>query len=122
MSTDFFILMKSELSITLIIFILLILKVWDGFKDNSTYLHITNVLLLLNFAVGFIYSNEGVLFNGMFHTTTLLVFEKSILNLGTLLISLQAYDWLKTHKHVPEFYLGTSPLFLTIVLSNMQNY
>ena len=112
MSTDFFILMKSELSITLIIFILLILKVWDGFKDNSTYLHITNVLLLLNFAVGFIYSNEGVLFNGMFHTTTLLVFEKSILNLGTLLISLQAFDWLKTHKHVPEFYI----LLLTTLL------
>ena len=105
MSTDIFLFMKSELSLTLIIFILLILKVWDGIKDNTTYLHIANFLLLFNFAVGFIYTNEGVLFNGMFHTTTLLVFEKSILNLGTLLISLQAFDWLKTHKHVPEFYI-----------------
>lgn len=112
MSTDFFILMKSELSLTLIIFILLILKVWDGIKDNRTWLHITNFLLLLNFAVGFISSTDGMLFNGMFHTNNILVLEKSILNLGTLIISLQAFDWLKSHKHVPEFFI----LLLTTLL------
>src|ERR1035437_181199 len=112
MSTEFFILMKSELSLTLIIFILLILKVWDGIKDNSTWLHITNILLLFNFAVGFICSTDGMLFNGMFHTNNILVLEKSILNFGTLIISLQAFDWLKTHKHVPEFFI----LLLTTLL------
>ncbi len=112
MSTDFFILMKSELSLMLIIFILLILKVWDGIKDNSTWLHIVNFLLLINFAVGFIYSVDGMLFNGMFHTNNILVLEKSILNFGTLIISLQAFDWLKTHKHVPEFFI----LLLTTLL------
>lgn len=112
MSIDFFILMKSELSLTLIIFILLILKVWDGIKDNSTWLHIANFLLLLNFAVGFISSADGMLFNGMFHTNNILVLEKSILNFGTLIISLQAFDWLKSHKHVPEFFI----LLLTTLL------
>ena len=112
MSTDFFILMKSELSLTLIIFILLILKVWDGIKDNSTWLHITNILLLLNFLLGFIYNSEGVLFNGMFHTNNLIFLEKNILNFGTLIISLQAFDWLKTHKHISEFYI----LLLTTLL------
>lgn len=112
MSIDFFILMKSELSLTLIIFILLILKVWDGIKDNSTWLHITNFLLLLNFAVGFIASADGMLFNGMFHSNNILVLEKSILNFGTLIISLQAFDWLKSHKHVPEFFI----LLLTTLL------
>ncbi|MBL0047846.1 MAG: NADH-quinone oxidoreductase subunit N [Bacteroidetes bacterium] len=105
MSTDFFILLKSELSVALILFILLILKVWDGIKENSTYLHIANFLLLLNFVVGILPIPEGTLFSGMFHTNSLLVFEKSILNLGTLLISMFAYDWLKTHKHVPEFFI-----------------
>lgn len=104
--------MKSELSLTLIIFILLILKVWDGIKDNSTWLHITNFLLLLNFAVGFISSADGMLFNGMFHSNNILVLEKSILNFGTLIISLQAFDWLKSHKHVPEFFI----LLLTTLL------
>lgn len=104
--------MKSELSLTLIIFILLILKVWDGIKDNSTWLHITNVLLLLNFALGFILNTDGALFNGMYHTTNIIALEKIILNLGTLIISLQAFDWLKTHKHVPEFFI----LLLTTLL------
>ena len=35
----------------------------------------------------------------MFRTNTLFNLEKNILNLGTLIISLQAYTWLKNHKH-----------------------
>jgi len=41
----------------------------------------------------------------MFRTNELLTFEKNLLNLGMLIISLQSYNWLKEHKHVPEFYL-----------------
>ena len=48
---------------------------------------------------------EGELFGDMFHTSELLTFEKNLLNLGTLIISLQSYNWLKDHKHVPEFYI-----------------
>ena len=48
---------------------------------------------------------EGSLFGDMFFTNELLVFEKNLLNLGTLIISLQSYNWLKDHKHVPEFYM-----------------
>jgi NADH-quinone oxidoreductase subunit N len=46
-----------------------------------------------------------MLFNDMFHTNPLIVLEKNILNLAIWLISLQSYSWLKTHKHVIEFYL-----------------
>lgn len=105
MNTDFFILMKSEMSLTLIIFILLTLKVWDGIKDNTTWLHLVNFMLLLNFAIGFIFNGEGSLFSGMFHNNPTLALEKNILNFGTLLISLLAFDWLKSHKHVPEFFM-----------------
>ncbi len=48
---------------------------------------------------------DTVLFSGMFHTNRLVVLEKNMLNLGTLIISLQAYDWLKGHRHVAEFYM-----------------
>ena len=44
-------------------------------------------------------------FGGAFHTNPLIIFEKNLLNLGTLLLSMQAYSWLKDHKHVAEFYL-----------------
>lgn len=112
MNTDFFILMKPELSITFIIFILLTIKVWDGIKENSTLIHLANFLLLVNFALGFIGNATGSLFNGMYHATDLLSLEKNILNFGTLIISLQAIDWIKNHKHVVEFYI----LLLTTLL------
>jgi NADH-quinone oxidoreductase subunit N len=41
----------------------------------------------------------------MFRTNPLLVLEKNILNLGMLIVSLQASTWLKGHRHVPEFYV-----------------
>ena len=105
MNTDFFILMKSELSVTLIIFTLLILKVWDGIKNNSVLLHVTNVLLFVNLIIGFFFNSDGELFSGMYHTDNVIAAEKIILNLGTLIISLQSFEWLKTHKHMLEFYI-----------------
>jgi len=105
MGTDFFILMKQELVIIAIIFILLFIKV--GHKDwkNENILNLVNVLLLFNFVIGFFWNKDGVLFNEMFKTNKLIITEKSILSLGTYIISLQSYSWLKSHKHVIEFYM-----------------
>ena len=104
MWTDFLILMKQEMAIAAIIFLLMILKLGKD-RSNESYLKIANVLLLLNLIAGFIGNREGVLFNEMFRTNSLMVLEKNILNLGMLIISLQSYSWLKEHKHVPEFYM-----------------
>ena len=104
MLADFFILLKQELVVTAIIFILLFIKLGKN-RSNETLLGIINLLLFLNFASGFCSSQEGMLFNEMFHTNPLIVLEKNILNLAIWLISLQSYSWLKTHKHVIEFYL-----------------
>jgi hypothetical protein len=68
-------------------------------------LNLVNVLLLANFVLGFFPLPDATLFSGMFHTNRLIVLEKNMLNLGTLIISLQAYDWLKDHRQVPEFYM-----------------
>ena len=105
MNTDFFILLKPELSLTLIIFILLILKVGDGITKNNSIIQLANILLLINFAIGFAGSASGSLFSGMYQTTDLISLEKNILNFGTLIISLMAFEWLKNHKHVIEFYI-----------------
>lgn len=105
MSSEFLILMKQEMGVTLILFILLFLKIWDGIKDNGTLLKLIHVLLLLNFLSGFVWNQNGELFNGMFATNSLRVMEKSVLNLGTLIISMQAYDYLKSHKHLLEFFM-----------------
>lgn len=105
MLNDFLILMKQELVITVIIFILLFIKVGSKDWKNESLLKLINVLLLLNVVFSFIGNQEGVLFNDMFRTNDLISFEKEILSLGTLIISLSSYSWLQNHKHVAEFYM-----------------
>ena len=98
-------LMKSELAVTAIIFILLIIKIRDT-TSNETVLKIVNALLVLNVAAGFCCMDvTGELFSGMFKTNALIAFEKNMLNIGTLLISLLSYEWLKNHRHLPEFFV-----------------
>ncbi len=105
MTSDFFILMKSELSLTLIVFILFFLKLGKKEWTNESLSGLVSFLLLINFVFGFFMNAEGQLFNGMFKTNGVIALEKNILNLGALIISMQAFTWLKNHKHVVEFYM-----------------
>lgn len=104
MVTDFFILLKQELLVIAIIFLLLFIKLGKD-RTNETIINIINIVLLINLVAGFIGSKEGMLFSEMFRTNTLITLEKNILNLAVWLISMQSYNWLKGHKHVIEFYL-----------------
>jgi NADH-quinone oxidoreductase subunit N len=96
--------MKQELVITVIIFILLLMKIGTDIS-NESIMNLTNGLLLLNLLAGFAGNRSGILFNEMFVTNPLIVLEKNILSLGTLIVSLQSSAWLKKHEHVPEFYI-----------------
>src|SRR5215470_4622605 len=99
MSNEFLILMKFELLVAVIIFILLFIKVGQREWKNETALGLVNFLLLINFAGGLFYNHDGALFGDMFRTNKLIELEKNILNFGALVISSQAYAWLKDHKH-----------------------
>jgi len=110
--------LRQELMVMVIVFLLLFVKVGATEYKTGVVLNWVNVLLVVNFVLGFFPLSDATLFNGMFHTNRLIVLEKNMLNLGTLLISLQAYDWLKDHRHVPEFYmllLGTLTGFFFMI-------
>ena len=102
---EILILMKSEWVLLLIIIIFLFIKVGSNEWKNENLLYLANILLLINFILGFVLNTDGIIFDEMFKTNSLICLEKNILNLGTLLISLQSYHWLKNHKHVAEFYM-----------------
>ena len=104
MANDILALLKQELLLSVIIIVLLIIKIGADEWKSSNLLNFINLLLLINLLAGFVLNVEGSLFNGMFNTNRLIVLEKNILNLATLLISLQSFNWLKEHKHVIEFY------------------
>ena len=97
--------LRQELIVSSIIILLLFIKVGAREYKTGFILNLVNLLLLANFILGFFGCTTSTLFNGMFHTNQLLVLEKNILNLGMLIISLQAYDWLKGHRQVLEFYM-----------------
>jgi len=105
MGIDFLILMKQEWAVVMILFILLFIKVGSKGWTNENILNLVNILLLLNFIVGLFGSKDGMLFNEMFKTNHLIAGEKNILSLGTYIIALQSYSWLKNSKHVLEFYM-----------------
>ena len=101
--SEFLLIMKNELVITFIIFLLLFIKLGKGMR-NESLLPLVQFLLLLNVGFGFTFY-EGTLFSNMFYTNETIAFEKNILNLGVYLISLLCSGWLKQHKHLPEFFI-----------------
>lgn len=107
MLQTFLLLLRQELLIIVLIFLLLIIKIGSRERTNESLMIIINFLLLINFLHGFIMVSEGSLFSNMFRTNKLIILEKNILNLATLIISMQSWAWLKTHKHLLEFYMLT---------------
>ncbi|HMO63558.1 MAG TPA: NADH-quinone oxidoreductase subunit N [Ferruginibacter sp.] len=102
--TETLILMKSELVITLIIFILLFIKIGAGMA-NKNLLLLIQWLLLGNLLASFLYNEEGWLFAGMYHTGNLIAVQKSILSGAVYLIALLFTSWFKTTKHLAEFFI-----------------
>ncbi len=101
---EFLTLMKSELVISSIIFLLLFIKIGKG-MSNSSLLILVQVLLLANFIVGFFAVEDGILFGGLYKTNLLIAYQKSLLNLAVFLISLLFADWFKTTNHLAEFFI-----------------
>lgn len=108
---EFLTLMKSELLVTAIIFLLLIIKLGKGLK-NDVLLAIIQTLLLINILVGFVGNETGNLFGDMFYTSPLIQFQKNILNIGIYLVALLSTDWLKKTEYLSEFFM----LMLSAVL------
>lgn len=101
---ELFTLMKAELLITIIIFLLLFIRIGKGMKNDSL-LMLVQLLLLANFIAGFFFNQEGSLFGDMFYTSALIAFQKNILNLAVYLVSLLFAEWLRKHDHMPEFFI-----------------
>lgn len=101
---ELFILMKSELLVTAIIFILLFIKLGKAIK-NENLLLIIQSLLLINVIAGLFLNRDGNLFDGTFFTNGLIGLQKTILSLGVYLISLLFADWFKKSEHLSEFFM-----------------
>jgi NADH-quinone oxidoreductase subunit N len=97
-------LLKNELWIAVVIFILLFIKIGKGLKNDSL-LTLVQVLLFANVVLGFAFSKDGSAFSGMFYSNAVIAFQKNILSIAVFLISLLCADWLKKTPHLSEFFV-----------------
>ncbi|HEY4799431.1 MAG TPA: proton-conducting transporter membrane subunit, partial [Bacteroidia bacterium] len=98
-------LMRFEVYALCVIVLLLLVKIFSEKLNVSVILGLINFSLVAMLAAGFIGHPHGSAFGGMFANDGTLMLEKSIITLATLLISLQAGNWLKDHDNYAEFYL-----------------
>jgi NADH-quinone oxidoreductase subunit N len=106
---DMILAMKFEMVLTLLLFILLIQRV-NGNTGNVSVLRMTNVLLLLNLAIGFFGNETREVFGTMYRTSPLLAIEKSLLGFFFMLSS----------GNLLMFYLGLE--LSTIPLAALCNF
>ncbi|MDD2799454.1 MAG: NADH-quinone oxidoreductase subunit N [Bacteroidales bacterium] len=113
-------LLRFEWVIIGIIFVLLVMKLADADAKVKPMLTAINVILLANFLLGLVPMSDGSLFNNFFRSTSLIVLQKNILNLGVLLISLTAYRYLSNIKNQIEYYILmlTSLLGMFVMISS----
>jgi len=100
----FFTILKQELLVSGIIFLLLILKISRSIK-NDLLLQLIQLALLGNCIAGFFWAVDGSLFDNMYITSPAIVLQKNILNIGVYLISLIFTDWFKKCNHLTEFFI-----------------
>ncbi len=97
--------MRFEVLTLGMIVLLLLIKIFSEKINPVMILGLVNVSLLAILISGFIGHPHGSLFGGMFLNDGTLMLEKQIITFATLLISLQAYSWLKNHSNYLEFYI-----------------
>ena len=90
------------------VIIVLVLELNFSEDKKSNIIPIASMLFAIVTLIGFLPGHAGNSFGGMYITDPLRVLMKNILNLGVLIVFLQAGSWLKTknnYNRVTEFYL-----------------
>lgn len=105
-----FLIMRSELSLLVVVLLLLIFEIFSSKNKQGTIINLATGLFLIHTLLGFIPSTDGQLFGGMYQHTTLTEVMKSVLNIGVLILFMQSSEWLKKEENkgkVTEFFMLT---------------
>lgn len=108
MSLQQLLLMRHEWVLIASVLILLVLELNFSEEKKSNSIVAAAILFSIVTLLGFLPTESGGLFGGMYITDPLRVLMKNILNLGVLIVFLQSGSWLRTklnYNRVTEFYL-----------------
>lgn len=114
-----FTLLRFEWMIMGLIVLLLIGKLSD-LDQKPFFIPIVHILLVINILTGLLPLASGEAFGGFFRTNAIITFEKNILNIALLPVSVMGVGWLKKTNVKAEDYilLLTSMLGIFVMLSS----
>ncbi len=102
-------LMRHELVLTTILLLMIVAEIFVSEKKKKNLVNLGIILFAVHMAVGLLPLADGTLFGGMFKTTILTHFFKSVLNFGVLILLLQSGDWLRdkvaNEQKATEFFM-----------------
>ena len=108
-------LMRHELVLLAILLLMIVAEIFVSEKNKKNLVTLGVVLFAIHTAIGLLPLADGVLFGGMFKTTVLTHFFKSVLNIGVLILVLQSADWLQ-EKIVNQ---GKATEFFMLIFSSL---
>ena len=104
---DILLSLQAEISLVAVLVIVLLADLIGKEPNHKRLQKTVYVLLALHIALN-LRPFEAVAFGGMYHTTPMACTVKSLLTLGTLLVFMQAAQWLEredTRHKAGEFYV-----------------
>ncbi|MCF6352470.1 MAG: NADH-quinone oxidoreductase subunit N [Cyclobacteriaceae bacterium] len=102
--------MRNELSLIVVVLLLLMAEIFSSKNARYMLLNVATGLFALHTILGFLPTETGELFGGMYRSTSLIILMKNILNIGVLVVLFQVQGWLKkpeNNNRSLEFYLLT---------------
>ena len=103
MNLNSFLLMRHEIVLVAVALIILIAEIFTSPQNKGRIRGLAIILFAINTIIGFLPATTGTLFGGMYSTVPLHVVVKNILNIGTLIVIIQANSWLKMDENSEKF-------------------
>jgi NADH-quinone oxidoreductase subunit N len=110
MNISQFLIMRHELLLTVAALIMLIAEIATSEKNTKRLIPFFIGIFTVITIVGFLPAESGILFGGSYQSNSLTVLMKNVLNIGVLIIFLQAEGWLKRDENadrISEYFLLT---------------
>ena len=114
-----FLQLHDELSLLAVIVILLIYDIFGGEKSLRYFQPVAIVLFSVHTLLNCVPRNPFEIAGGMYNYVPMLTYVKTILNVGTIIIFLQAHHWLNGEESIVrrgEFYFLTLSTLLGMYL------
>ncbi len=111
-----FLVLRQEIGLMAVFLFLLVYDIFASGRAREQLYLISCVLFGLHTLAGFIPAESASAFGGIYVNTPMTALMKNILNMGTLLVFMQSYKWLRGSFKQGEFYVITLATLLGMYL------